>query len=195
MINLKKISIAISEQQDVSAKYFSEHYDYSKYLDRGQSDINNMKRQNYEGKKVEFAVYNWFKSNGWDITEVDVNIYPPNEKSFAQDLKSRERHFQIKSQSKASAEMWGTSFIFQYGNIFGKDKTGDKDGHAFDNIHSKDGVIFALIDNRDITIIARTNIETLHKHSLFKEPKKRDLLGVKKAVYLEDLEKIVNGHI
>lgn len=193
LVNLEVIKIKITPAQDEASRVFAEKSDYSKYADRNQTDINEMIRQNYEGKKAEFGVYNWKKSIGEDVSEVDITIYPSEDKSFIQDLQSNGEKIHVKSENIEKGKQNGTpSFLFQYGNA--KRTSGDKDKHAF-NKKCKDQVVLCVVDGDIINIVARTRIDILHDNEMFCQPRSPRLYGIKKAVYLCDLEQLENGNI
>lgn len=195
LIDLERITIKTTEQQREAAKFFADNSDIEEYEKRKQTNIPVIRKQIYEGKLSEFGVYNWKKSIGENVSEVDVKIYPKNEKSFAQDLMSDGSKIHVKSESADKGIENGTaSFIFQYGNSTG---SGGRDWHAFDQ-KSKDPVVFCVVDGDGVEIVARTYIHVLHQHNLFCQPRKTELYGIKRAVYLCDLfdmEKTINGNI
>jgi hypothetical protein len=65
---------------------FSEKSDYGKSATRGASDIDKLKSDNVAGKTGEFVVRNTLRSLGVKAGEPDLDIYPPDRKSFDPDL-------------------------------------------------------------------------------------------------------------
>lgn len=91
----------------------------NKYKERGQIDIEKIKKDIYRGKLSEYAVYLHYKNNlKFDsVTEPDVNVYTTKNKSYDADIVAVHNGVQydmhVKSQYIEQAKSFGLSWSFQ----------------------------------------------------------------------------------
>lgn len=153
------------------------------YRRRNQSNPERIIKQISDGKMGELLAYDHLKSMGFDCTEPDFEIYTARLKSFDADLISGDSHVHVKTQCKESADRYGTSWVFQAG--------GSGFGHSDPCISGgKSWCIFVVINHLTSSgnIYGPLDMEHVRRH--FKDPKLKQLVGIKKCIYLEDIEHI-----
>ena len=152
---------------------------------RNQSNSELIQHQNVVGKLGEFAVRRMFQNIGADVSP--VNLFVTTQKSWDADLLIAGRiRVHVKSQDVPSALGWGLSWSFGIG-----DKDGNKGGHRdkeiFDSYRDVDQVVFCLVSDEWVGICAQIPVHKLHDLNLFRDPKKKSLVGIKRVVYFKDI--------
>lgn len=154
-------------------------------VDRNQSDPAIIQHQNVIGKLGEFAVRRLLKSRGLNCSPVNLEV--TNNKSFDADLIIAGRiRVHVKSQDVPQAKGFGLSWSFGIG-----DKDGNKGGHRdkeiFDHYTDTDMLITCIVADEWIGVCAEIPVHKLHDLNLFRDPKKKALIGIKKVVYFKDI--------
>jgi hypothetical protein len=159
----------------------------SYYAQRAQTDINAIIYQIIVGKMGECAVAQWATSTNRVCSKVDFSI-TKDHKSFAPDLIISGKNVHVKSQDVISAERFGLSWSFQYG----EGKAGHCDKEIFLEYGKDDSVVFCKVnvDKLEVNILAVLRVGLLHSKQLFKEPKKESLKGIKKVVYYDSIKNL-----
>jgi hypothetical protein len=146
------------------------------YKKRNQGNSEYRKVQAYTGKLAEWSVHRYLTKIGMKVTEPDMRILKPREKSFDYDLKikflDKTIGLHVKSQTKGQAIKFGESIMFQVG----------------DRARRSDHIAICIIDERKslAEIVGLPRAFDLIKNGLLKEPKKKELRGIKRVLYLED---------
>ncbi len=146
---------------------------------RGQANRELRITQHYGGKLCECVVSEWLNRQGVTCTSPDFNIYERNQKRFGIDLTVSldgiPTGLHVKSQTFSQARRFGFSLVFQNGDCAKKN----------------DHVALCFIDERNRVILLRglPRVTDLHRHGLFKEPKKVAFRGQKKVLYMDDFER------
>ena len=170
------------------AEEFSNKIDVNYYSGRNQFDVQKKRLDQKVGKLGELAVYGVLKDKLTNITEPDFNIYEAKDKSWDFDIKADNVNLHVKSQLITQANLFGESWIFQYGN--GKTRHYDKE--IFDRTSPNQYIGFAVINlaSKSAEVKAVISLDFLHEKKLFKMPVKESLKQANKlAVYYADLEK------
>ena len=99
-------------------------------------------------------------------------------------MKAKDFNLHVKCQDVAVGSKYGTSWIFQCQG-FSYDK------EIFDQVSPNQHVAFVSLNLKEklATIQAITKLSFLHDTNQFKDPAVHQLRGIKKAVYLENLQK------
>lgn len=154
---------------------------------RNQSDLDVIQHQTTIGKLGELAVRRMIQSQGVNCSHVNLEV--TTLKSWDADLIIAGRiRMHVKSQDVPSAIRFGLSWTFGIG-----DKNGNKGGHLdkeiFDSYTDTDMVAFCLVNEEDgwVGICAELPVYKLHDLNLFRDPKKKALIGIKKVVYFKDI--------
>lgn len=183
------------ELSDKARKFAEEcaKTNHDRYARRGQGNLAAIVEQIATGKIVEQAVYDRLVPFFPNLTPPDWEIYDGTKKNWDHDLHDDVLGINIgcKSQMLKRATKYGASWIFQNR----ENAKYDKDVGVFGEEAKQDGnfICFASIDDHYVYLQALIATSTLHEHNLFKEPVKQDLKNNKKAVYLEDIERVMNG--
>jgi len=153
--------------------------------ERNQTNTPLIIHQHCIGKQAEFAARNWFLRRGIPCSQVDDSV--TRHKSFTADLFiNGTTRVHVKSQDYRSAAQFETSWTFGYGGNNGT--RGHRDNEIFDRYGIKDRVVFCLVEmDVWVSIAAVVPVHLLHELSLFRDPKKKSLIGIKKVVYLKDI--------
>ena len=153
--------------------------------ERNQTNIPMIIHQHAIGKQGEFAARNWLLRRGIPCSPVDDTI--TRRKTFNADLLIHgDTRVHVKSQDYKSAAMYEPSWTFGYGGTNGT--AGHRDSEIFDRYGVKDRVVFCLVEMDEwASIAAVVPVMVLHELNLFKDPKKKALIGIKKVVYLKDI--------
>ena len=163
---------------------FSQSIDTSFYSNRNQFNKEKRIKDQVVGKMGEFAIFSTLKPKFQDISEPDLNIYPPNKKTWDFDLKAQNPHIlnmHVKSQTLESGNRYGVSWIFQ-----------NTDKEIFNSSKKNQYVGFVSVNNDTSSCFIRAivKLEHLHENKLFKMPKLQKLQESNKlAVYFDDLKK------
>ena len=185
---MKSLTVELKPKDIIKAEEFAKcrlEDSSAHYSRRGQSNTDKIKYDITVGALGEIGIYRVLKRLGFKVTAPDFKIYAAKNKSYDADLQDKEgNRFHCKSQSIESKEMYGSSYILQYG--------GNGEGHVdklFKNRTNKDFLIPCLVDieNKEVTIYGCIKVETLFKKDLVKLPRVKWLEFSKRAVYLEDL--------
>ena len=154
----------------------------SYYRDRGQSNIDNIKKQTFIGKLGEYGARSWLLLQGYQCS--DINLTVTYNKTFDADLiLNNGIKCHVKSQDLESANRFGISWTFQFSGQGG----GHRDKEIFDNYDLEDRVVFCLVQSPVVYICAQVYVSQLHEMSLFGLPKKESLRGIKKVVYYDSI--------
>jgi hypothetical protein len=166
---------------------------WKKYATRKQINQTKLINDIRNGKIAEQKVWEQVSDVYTELTPPDYEIYDIAHKSWATDLYDPNTTLSLacKAQSVKMAEEVGYSWVFQYGDgnkdcdqeIFGAGKTNRFNFACFVSTDAA---------NRRGEIKAIVSVPYLHQHNLFKEMKLEKLRDNKRAVYLEDLEKLNN---
>lgn len=154
-------------------------------VDRNQSDLSIIQRQIITGILGEFAVRRMLTLRGAPCSPVNLEV--TNNKSFDADLIIAGRiRVHVKSQDVPQAKGFGLSWSFGIG-----DKDGNKGGHRdkeiFDHYTDTDMLITCLVADDWVGVCAEIPVHKLHDLNLFRDPKKKKLIGIKKVVYFKDI--------
>lgn len=153
------------------------------YRRRNQSNPERIIKQISDGKMGELLAYDHMKLLGFDCTEPDFAIYTARFKSFDADLISGDTHVHVKTQCQSSAAKYGTSWVFQAG--------GRGFGHSDPCIsEGKSWCIFVIIDHERCSGNIYGPLDMCKVRPHFKDPKLKQLIGIKKCIYLEDIQGI-----
>lgn len=163
------------------------------YAGRNQTDPEKIKYDCMVGKIEEWGVYDYLTAQGCVCSELDMNVYSSDKKSWTKDMVCDGVFITVKSQSFEQSSRFGTSWTFQYN----RNGMGHRD-KIFDN-HEKDYIFAASLVrmNADgsavVSIKAVIWVSDLFKYNLFGEPKSPNLIGIKKVVYYDDIIKKVKN--
>ena len=170
--------------EDFASKSIITHI--NTYKERKQWDKDKLWSDVVHGKCGEFVTHK-FLSDKFDIlTEPpDLKVYENKYKSFDHDLVHPNYNFHVKTQNSLSSKMFSLSWMFNLRDqtVF---RTYDKE---------KDYAVFLEIDGDDFVIKCVFKIDTLHKYSLFSEPKLDRLKGEKATVYYDELIETLDADI
>lgn len=159
-----------------------------KYASRNQFDIDKIIRDIRNGKVGEEGAYEKILAIYPELSKPDYQIYAKKDKSWSPDLTDSASgvHIGVKSQDRESADHFGESWVFQYGNG-GKY---DCDTGVFKTTDPNHYVAFIALNvpKKVGNVRAIVKVQWLHDKKLFKEMKKASLRGNKVAVYFSDLE-------
>lgn len=135
---MKKISLnAPSRYQQLQCELFSDFVvdtNKDEYSRRGSSDTKKLRDDIYWGKYAEFMVWNHL-SDRWEVSSVDLNIYPVKKKSFDADLLMNGNPVHVKSCLDSSK--YPNSWMFQ------------KFDPLFEAPNCEDKVCFVVIRDED----------------------------------------------
>lgn len=147
--------------------------------ERKQTDPVRMLQQKITGTCFEFALYNMLSQFG-HTTEPDITIWDKSKKNFSKDMvftgrSGQEIHVHAKSQELSTVKYFDyISYAFQH-----QDKL----------IHSprvNDYILCGLVeDNYNHRLVIKINASKVV--DLYGEPKRKDLQGDKKFLYLKDI--------
>lgn len=154
------------------------------YVERNQTNAENVRRQTGMGKLCEFAFYEYVNSTGGVCTLPDTTRYELHERSYSPDLI-------VNGTLRVTAKGCDNnpaSWIFQYNP--NRDPIFSVDANHYD--------IFAgmclLRHSKYVRICCILPVQVLHQHNLFSEPRKAHLAGIKKAIYMVDIERKLDDH-
>lgn len=145
------------------------------------------------GKIGEFVVSNTLRQLGIGVTSPDLNIYPPNQKSFDNDLSmtiGNEKHgVSIKTFTPQGKSSTKVSWVLQLSESDGKC---GKDKHFFgDDDSIRQNLWFAAValhpDRRHGRILAFMPMQTLHDAGVYEELELDKYKDTKRAVYWDTL--------
>jgi hypothetical protein len=138
----------------------------------------------YTGKMGEWGAYAYLKELGLEVNKPDLIIYDGRRKSWDADLVDADgRCFHCKTQSEASANAYGTSWILQY--------DGKGYGHTdklFKNQSKYDYIVPMKLIGRTVHIYGIIKISELFEADMIKEPKVEWFKKTKRAVYWDDIK-------
>ena len=162
------------------------------YTRRNQSNPAKIEKDIRNGKLGEEFAYQYLSSKLSHLTQPDYNIYDKSNKSWDADLKSDYIKIAVKSQNIDQSSIYGKSWIFQ--NREGQNY--DVDKAIFQCQDENYYVVFVSLNTNQSKqngmIEAIVKVKWLLDNNLFREPVEQHLKTNKKAVYLEDLERIGN---
>ncbi len=160
------------------------------YRERGEDRTAKMVDDIVTGCLAEFGVYAYLVSKGYKPTKPDLSIHYNGQKSYGADLSfplisadymgnnvQNTIYCHVKSQSKASADAYGDSWLFQ-----AEDKAlalPSETAYSF----------LCTVDQLCITLRAVSYMIDILDNDLVSSPKVQKYGYTKKAVYLEDLLK------
>jgi len=151
---------------------------------RNQRNEKTIKNQIITGKLGEIGVYRYFISKNIECTLPDFEV--TTKKSYNADLKIKgDIPCHVKSQSIESAKRYGTSWTFQYGNIYGY----NPDKEIFLSENPVDIVVFTIVSDDVVNIKSIISLRDLLKKCKFSDPKLKHLKGIKKVIYANDIPK------
>lgn len=134
-----------------------------------------MKSDIITGAMAEFAVYNYLKSKGIEVTAPDLSIHSEREKSYAADLHSNVGDFHVKSQTAESANRYGLSWLFQ-------------DSDRLLTLPSERAyLVFCMVDGDEVEIKAIVHNIDIVESDVVSRPKIGKYAVTKKAIYHKDL--------
>lgn len=155
---------------------------YEQRTKRNQFNKAAMVHQTTTGKLAEWAVTLFFTDKENTISDPDMQIYSAFNKSFDADLQLDGYDLHVKSQSKESAERFGTSWMFQY--------SGRGSGHKDPLLRLADGLVaFCVVDFNRKEVILHGICGFASIRDRLREPVKKTLKNTKRCIYLEDLNK------
>jgi len=134
------------------------------------------------GAMGEIAIYKYFKSLGYNISQPDFNVYSKRSKSFDADMTIGHIEIHCKTQCWDSRKRYGNSWILQNSETQGQDK-------LFRNRDDGDYIAMAGINADDtVTILGVMPLKLIFDNDLIGECKVEWLRRHKSALYLKDLE-------
>jgi hypothetical protein len=178
------VKVVVSQQWLDKCRSFADRCAESnkaRYASRGQSSLEKIIKDIYVGKVGECAAYEHKLASDLDCTEPDFNIYGARKKSYAADLLSSGNKLHVKTQSRESAAKYGTSWILQF-------KPGDSDKLFKEQTPEDIAVLCLMVSDVEVEILAEVRFEWLFQNNLIADPKLKWFIGVKKALYWEDIE-------
>lgn len=146
------------------------------YAERGQFFKEVIERQIAEGKIAEVAAYKFLRKKKFDISKPDFNIYRGRQKSYAADLTDGATNWHCKTQSKASAETHGTSWLFQ------------KTDPIVINPQANDFLILTTVAGNLVEVAGIIAATTIKEEKLYSKPNLERLQDTKTCIYLTDIE-------
>jgi hypothetical protein len=146
------------------------------YAKRGQFFKGVIERQITEGKIAEIAAYKFLRKKKFDVSEPDFNIYKGRQKSYAADLTDNTLNWHCKTQSKASAETHGTSWLFQ------------KTDPIVTDPQPNDFLILTTVAGNLVEVAGIIAAVTIKEEKLYRKPNLERLQGTKTCIYLTDIE-------
>jgi len=153
------------------------------YRRRNQSNPTRIVQQIADGKMGELLAYDHMKRLGFECTEPDFAIYTARFKSFDADLISGNTHVHVKSQNRTSADKYGTSWVFQAGGRgFGHVDPCVQEGESW--------CIFVVVDHETHSAEIHGPLDMVNVRPHFKDPKLQHLVGIKKCIYLADIDSV-----
>lgn len=154
----------------------------SQYRRRNQSNPDRIISQIVDGKMGELMVERHLIETGFSSSSPDFEIYTARNKSFDADLFCGKVNVHVKTQSAESAQRYGASWVFQAGGVgFGNTDP------CLDN-SSSDWCVFVTLDAKthSANLVGPLDIRSIRPH--FKDPKLQHLIGIKKCIYLADIQ-------
>ena len=169
-----------TEEEKEKCQKFADASDNRFYEKRGQTSDKKKSIDCFVGKLGEVAAYRRL-SLFVDMNEPDFEIYPPNLKSWAEDLNVFGRKIHAKSQNSTKLLRYPKSWTFQHGQ-------GGTDKEVF----CENPLGIACFIDVDIwqntgTVRVFVDIKELHKRHLFKLPVASWLKDSKLCVYYNDI--------
>lgn len=164
-------------------KFANQQLDTSQdqYRRRNQSNPTRIVKQIADGKMGELLACAHMKRLGFECTDPDFAIYTARFKSFDADLISGDTHVHVKSQNRKSADKYGTSWVFQAG--------GQGVGHVDPCVKKGESwCIFVVVDHETHSAEIHGPLDMVKVRPHFKDPKLQHLVGIKKCIYLEDID-------
>lgn len=150
---------------------------------RNQNNPDKVKADHSMGKMAELGVFKSLRERNILISKPDFKVYGKAKKSFAPDLSLKDLGVHVKSYNRHSS--FPPSWIFQFG--------GQGSGHTdpiIKNPKENEYVAFCVVDNQSVEIVGILSTLFLKSKNLYRDPKAPYLVGIKKAIYLEDINKL-----
>jgi hypothetical protein len=151
------------------------------YAYRGESRVDKMIEDIICGTLGEWAVYKDLNRKNRKCTKPDMKIYEGRRKSFSADLISDYGFVHVKSQSLASVERYGKSWLFQKSDSL-YSKPSEEDILAFTSVD---------LDKREVEILGYCDAKDVSDYKRWGECKVPFYAKTKVALYLEDLEDLL----
>lgn len=164
-------------------KFANQQLDTSQdqYRRRNQSNPTRIVKQIADGKMGELLACAHMTRLGFECTDPDFAIYTARFKSFDADLISGDTHVHVKSQNRTSADKYGTSWVFQAG--------GRGVGHVDPCVKEGESwCIFVVVDHETHSAEIHGPLDMVKVRPHFKDPKLQHLVGIKKCIYLQDID-------
>ncbi len=161
-------------------QFAKKEYKTTKHVRANRKQFNQERiiHQTTIGKIGEFAVMFALLEKGHAINSPDMEI--TMNKSFDADLCWNNRPLHVKSQSRKSAEKFGTSWTFQKGG-YGNGHTDPLTKKVLD-----EDVVFCVVDEKKVIIYGP--YPWMKVKPLLRDPVLERLKKIKQCVYLEDLK-------
>lgn len=149
------------------------------YRDSNQTIKKKIHDDHFVSKLGEEAVHLIFKRRNCIVEGPDYTIYDSKQKSWAPDLKINSLDVAVKTQRRSAANRYGLSWTFQ------------NSPRRRDPILSMPEAWVCLVLYEDLKPSYECVVYPLRmiKQLIFEDPRLRRLVGKKKAVYLETLQK------
>ena len=157
----------------------------SHYRKRKQGNREKIIHDITTGKLGEIAAHRLFRRNSIFAKEPDFEIYEGRKKSFDADISWKGFKFHCKAQCEDSANKYGVSWILQWG--------GQGHGHVdklFKSRTNEDYLIPTLVHDDYVEIFGVIPVKVLFDKGMIKPPKVKWLEDNKRAIYLEDFDKL-----
>lgn len=145
------------------------------YKSRGEKNSKKIYEDILNGVLAEWACHDYLSKLVPELSEPDMQIYEKRKKSFSPDLSSGNFKFHIKSQSKASADRYGASWLFQ------------KTDKLFQRGAKDEFLVFAIVHQDHVEFLGGVSISDLVEKNLLAEPKVYQYRFSKVAIYFQDL--------
>ena len=154
----------------------------SAYQSRGHTNLNKVSEDIKNGACAEIAVYNMFRRGVGDdmITVPDFKIYDKRSKDFLGDLTLKGEPVHIKSVTAQAERSRGASWLFQ------------KEDRLFKSPSVQEMIVTVITNFPHATIHGIFLAKEISEKGLLRDPLYAKFIGVKDALYLEDLEQATN---
>lgn len=150
------------------------------YAKRNQTNKSKIITDIRNGKIAEEITYSLLSEQLFNLSKPDYAIYSAYQKSWAPDLNNQDYNISVKSQTKSSGDMFGTSWIFS-----------KKDDVLYTHSSADYAALVVLdIDRRMAFLKSIMSITSIREQNLFKPLKNATLNSSKVAVYMSDISQL-----
>jgi hypothetical protein len=173
-----KINITDNERETADGFAHARMESSSLYQKRGGFKAEDI----VSGALGEIAVYKVLKKAGYELRKPDFDIYDTRGKSYDADLRIKNKHFHVKSQTKESAEKYGRSWLCQ----------------RRDPLFAKGGYNHYLVttvvdlDKNEVEVLGFFPMYSVLKKDLVGECKLEWFRKTKVAIYFKDLDENIS---